>query len=270
MASDSSASMAPRRTSTWALVAIILGCIAALAILCGGVMTALLLPAVQAAREAARRATCTNQLRQIGMALATYNDKYQSFPPAYVAGADGKPMHSWRVLVLPFFGDPNLDALYEQYKFDEPWDSPHNRQLAERFDASIFHCPSDDSASDETSYLAVVDPSTVWPGATAKSVAEVFRADGTAQTVLLVESSGSGIHWMEPRDLTLAEAMQGINSGRPPPNISSHHPLGVNVLWCDVRVTFLSEETSQKELRGLLTATGGEVVRTNEEVEHVE
>jgi hypothetical protein len=64
-----------------------------------------------------RRGNCSSNLKQIGLALNSYHDQYHCFPPAYVAGADGKPMHSWRVLLLPFFEDPTLGKLYQQYDF---------------------------------------------------------------------------------------------------------------------------------------------------------
>jgi len=100
-------------------VAVILG-----VFVCGGILVALLLPAVQSAREAARRAQCSNNLKQIALAFHNYHDTYRTFPPAYIPDEDGNPKHSWRVLILPFL---EQRALYEQYNFDEPWDSPNNR-----------------------------------------------------------------------------------------------------------------------------------------------
>src|SRR5262245_52541441 len=81
-----------------------------------GLLVALLLPAFpRTAREAARRMQCGNHLKQIGLALQTYHDVYGSLPPAYIADASGKPLHSWRVLILPFLGERSL---YEAYRFD--------------------------------------------------------------------------------------------------------------------------------------------------------
>jgi hypothetical protein len=60
---------------------------------------------VESAREAANRSDCSSRLFSIRMALRNYHDTYGSFPPAYVPDANGKPMHSWRALILPFLLD---------------------------------------------------------------------------------------------------------------------------------------------------------------------
>jgi hypothetical protein len=250
-----------RRTSTWMLVAIILGCLAGLfliLLLCGGV---LLLPAVQAAREAARRQMCMSNLKQIGLALHSYHETYKSFPPAYVADADGKPMHSWRVLVLPFLEDDRLTQAYAQYDFNEPWDGPNNRRVADMIEsagATPFHCPSTDSSHRETTYVAVVGPQTVWPGSTGMPIRGI--TDGTPNTIAVVEMANSGIHWMEPKDLAFDEAVRGINQPGVKSGISSKHVYGANVLLSDGSVHFIKDDTPAAVLHGLLTAAGGENV----------
>ncbi|MEZ6114117.1 MAG: DUF1559 domain-containing protein [Pirellulaceae bacterium] len=88
----------------------------------------MLLPAVQTAREAARRSQCSSNLKQIELALHNYHDTFKSFPPAYIADANGRPMHSWRVLILPFMEQREL---YDQCRFDEPWDGPNNQLHSE-------------------------------------------------------------------------------------------------------------------------------------------
>ncbi len=74
-----------------------------------------------------RRSECANHLRQIALALHDYHQVYGCLPPAHVDGPGGKPMHSWRVLILPFL---HYDELYRQYDFAEPWDGPKNSLLA--------------------------------------------------------------------------------------------------------------------------------------------
>src|SRR5262245_42706847 len=81
---------------------------------------------VMQAREVSWRSSCKCYLKQFGLALQNYHDTYGSFPPAFVLGPDGRPWHSWRVLILPFM---ECDPLYREYRFNEPWDGPNNRKL---------------------------------------------------------------------------------------------------------------------------------------------
>jgi hypothetical protein len=164
-------------------------------------LVGLLLPAVQVARESSRRAACANNLKQIALALLGYHDTYGRFPPAYVADANGKPMHSWRVLILPYL---ERTPLYDAYDFDEPWDGPNNSKLATSIPRE-YQCPSADRNGPTTNYVAVIGPGTAWPGDKTTAIDE-FR-DGTSNTILIVETPRSDIHWMEPRDLSLDDAL---------------------------------------------------------------
>ena len=76
--------------------------------------------------------------------------------------------------------------------------------------------------------------------------------DGTSNTVMLVEVADAGIHWMEPRDLTFAEATVG--------KASSFHADGFNSLFCDGSVHFLDNDLSTAVLHDMITARSGEVV----------
>jgi hypothetical protein len=82
----------------------------------------LVLQALPHAHPGATRMQCSNNLKPIGLALQIYHDQYGSFPPANIVDKDGRPMHSWRVLILP---NIEQQKLYEAYNFDEPWDGPN-------------------------------------------------------------------------------------------------------------------------------------------------
>jgi Protein of unknown function (DUF1559) len=204
-------------------------------------------------RESSRRASCMNSLRQIEVALHSYHADYGSFPPAYIANANGKPMHSWRVLILPYM---EQQALYERYNFNEPWDGPNNRKLHNVIMKS-YCCPSrsDKQPKTETNYVVVVGPQTMWPGDKATKLTDV--KDGTSNTIMLVEFHDSGIHWMEPRDLHTVQMPMAINAPRGQ-GICSLHPHGANAILADGSVRFLSDKTPPDALRAALTIAGSE------------
>ena len=222
-----------------------------------------LMSAFRYAKERSHRARCPNNLKQIAIALQLYHDEYGSLPPAYVADASGKPIHSWRVLLLPFL---EQEPLYKQYRFDEPWDGPNNRKLHDRY-SGIYTCPEQirgapRDAGRDTSYVVVVGPQTAFPGERCVSFGDI--RDGTTKTVLVVEIKNSGIHWMEPRDLHVTQMNPRINPPRGQ-GISSLHKGCAHAAAADGRVTTLSEQLSANEVAGLLTIDGGEPMPTPEQ-----
>ncbi len=208
-------------------------------------------------REATRRSSCTNNLKQIGIALHNYLDEHKRFPPAYIADADGIPMHSWRVLILPYMDDPAMLDLYRQYDFSEPWDGPNNSKLVDKL-SYLFRCPSDDPNTGETNYVAIVGSQTGWPNAESRSVTD-FR-DGLSNTIAVTEIADSGISWLEPRDVTFEQAIEGINPPLSKLSVSSAHRGGATCLFFDGSVHFLQDSISPDLFRGLLTVDGGEDV----------
>jgi prepilin-type N-terminal cleavage/methylation domain-containing protein/prepilin-type processing-associated H-X9-DG protein len=122
------------------------------------VLISLLLPAVQASREAARRAQCLNNLKQIGLALHNYHDAIGAFPPGYLSrpGSDGDntgPGWGWAAMILPQLEQP---PLFNSINFGLPIESPQN-QTARLTKVSTFVCPSDSSFVPQ---FTVVDAST--------------------------------------------------------------------------------------------------------------
>ncbi len=229
-----------------AIAGLVMGCIGSSASVIA-VLIALLLPAVQAAREAARRSQCMNNLKQIGLAMHEYADANNGLlPPAAIADPDGKPLLSWRVAILQQL-DPQL---YGRFHRDEPWDSPHNKTLLTQTPA-FFKCPSslpDDSTS--TTYQVFVGAGTVFESPQGMRFASL--TDGTANTILVVEST-QRVPWTKPEELS-------FNPNAPVPLPKSDHPGGFNVLFADGSVKFLRSTTNPATFRALLTRAGNEVV----------
>jgi hypothetical protein len=236
----------------------------------GGVLVLLLLlpllgfiflPAVQPAREAARRISCGNRLKQVGIALLTYEEKNGCLPPAYVCDKDGKPMHSWRVLILPSL---EMEGLYGMYHFDEPWDGPNNRRLAENMPEN-FSCPIANAAGANlrpmTSYVVVTGDDTMFPGCQSRRLKDITAR--ASETVMLVEVTNSDIHWMEPRDPSIDDLASTSSVCRP---FSSHHAPtldywryaqpGGNVVCADGSVHYLPAGISADDAKVLLSIHG--------------
>lgn len=200
----------------------------------------------------ARRTQCGSNLKKLAAALNAYEAQHGSFPPAYIKGPDGKPWHSWRVLILPQLGEQKL---YEQYSFDEPWDGPNNRRLTAKM-PDVFRCPVDVKRPEwNTSYVAVVGSETIWPGPEGCRLKQV--KDGLSNTLLLAETVDSGIGWMQPVDLNVGEIFYRIGA---PEGVCSNHPGGANVVAADGELHFLPATLPVSNVKTLLTRHGREEV----------
>jgi hypothetical protein len=183
------------------------------------------------------------------VAVATYTEAHDGqLPPAYVLGPDGRPWHSWRVLLLPYI---EQQALHARYRFDEPWDGPNNRQITDQMPRTYAFSDSYKEGRHVANYLAVVGPETLWPGAKPFQGKPV---DGSSNTILLVENYRLDVHWMEPRDLVFSDM-----------SFELQHPYGVSsryktpaVVMADDSVRSLSPGIDPAALRAMLTANGRE------------
>jgi prepilin-type processing-associated H-X9-DG protein len=246
---------APPKSGGGTGAGLIIGILAAVLVAGGCVialLAALLLPAVQAARGAARRSASQNNLKQIGLALHNYHDTYRQLPPAIVKDADGKPLYSWRVVILPFM---EQNALYQQWDKDKAWDSPENMALSNSIIAS-YRSPADDGPPTGTNYFMVVGPDTMFPPDRAISFADC--TDGLSNTIAVIETKGIAGNWAAPIDPEFDKLVLQI--GKEPGKIQPVHPGGTNVLLGDGSVRFVSEALDSDTLRRLLLRKDGQVV----------
>lgn len=210
-------------------------------LICGGVLVGLTLPAVDAARDAARRAQSQNNMKQIAIALHNYHDTHGTFPPAYIADEEGRPMHSWRVLLLPHILEPEL---YRRYDFDKPWDHPDNMAVARQMPqvyASPF--PSHDFSNDNrTPYLAISAPDTVLGEDQGASFPQII--DGTSNTIMAIDHHTGQVDWTEPTDISPAEIFASY------PQMMEHPQGGVNLMISDGSVRFFPSDTPPSQLEG--------------------
>jgi prepilin-type processing-associated H-X9-DG protein len=219
-----------------------------------GVVVATMMPTFNASQDAAMQLQCRRNLQQIGRAFQLYHDDHGCFPPAYLADENGRPMHSWRVLILPQLGE---DAIYEQYNFDQPWDSPENRDLAQSM-PDVYGCPSDwGTWSAETSYMMLVGPETISDGTGTTSLDEI--TDPKDRTIVLVETSGNLADWIEPTDLEVEGLTFRVNDPACE-GIQSNHPGGAHVLFADGSIRFLPNSIGETDVEALSTIDENEQI----------
>jgi hypothetical protein len=159
----------------------------------------LLLPAIQKVREAATRTQSNNNLKQLILALHNYHDQHGHFPPPVIYSKDGKrPLYSWRVELLPYVEQQQLS---NEFHKDEPWDSPHNKQLLSRM-PKVFALPGRERPGlTTTCYQLITGPRTPFP--TDKTAPRLTSfTDGTSNTLLVVEGARE-VNWSQPEDLKL-------------------------------------------------------------------
>ena len=107
----------------------------------------------------------------------------------------GKPLLSWRVHILPYFG---LDVVYQQFHLDEPWDSPHNRKLSEIL-IPVYQNPDQPSKPGMASYLAVCGKGLAFDGEKGRKLGDF--TDGLRNTIMLVEADPDrAVIWTKPDD----------------------------------------------------------------------
>ena len=227
-----------------------LGCLGAV-IVFAVLFYMLMLPSVQGAREAARRTQCKNKLKHIGLALHQYHDKFGSFPPPATYDADGQPLLSWRVLILPCIDLPGTKELFAEFHLDEPWDSPHNLPLSDKM-PDVYRCPSDYLPPRTTGYVAAVGDETYFPPH--RTVRNSDVKDGGGLTAMIGELLSSKIVWTKPDDLVFDD--QFTHGG----GFSSAHEGGWQMLMGDGTVRFVSEKIDRKVYRAVMTIAGGEIV----------
>lgn len=199
-------------------------------------LIAFLMPPVRMSREAARRVQCRNNLRRIGLALHNYMDVYGGLPPAYTVAADGKRLHSWRTLILPFADN---QALYDKIDLTKPWDDQANAAV---FAASphFYHCPATEGIpANHTTYLAMVGLDRCLHPTESRLLSEI--TDEPAETLMVIEVSPQlSVHWMEPED----KGVQFLGNIASSTNFA--HKEGVHAAFVDGRVKLLSVESLQR------------------------
>ncbi|MCH9652347.1 MAG: DUF1559 domain-containing protein [Planctomycetes bacterium] len=238
---------APKKSNTTLIV--ILAIFAGGGLLIIPILIALLLPAVQQARDAARRSVSKNNLKQIGLAMHNYHDTYLVFPPGGTETTEGKPYHSWQTYIIPFM---EQGRLYNQIDFDQPWTDPANQSLFQQEIPQYINPAIEEKVSPEGLGLShYVGNKLLLKTNGNMGIRNIL--DGTANTIMAIETGQNFKPWGDPTNIAEPAAIMG------PGNKTSFRG-GNQVLMSDGAVRFISENIDPAVLKALSTPDRGEVI----------
>ncbi len=202
-------------------------------------------PAAEKAEEVTiARAEANRNLRMIALAMHTYHSTNDHFPPAATHSADGKPLLSWRVAILPYIAEQEL---YDQFRQDEPWDSPHNKALLAKM-PPVFAQRGKPKDATSTIYQAITGAGTMFDGPDGTAIEKI--TDGTTNTIMVVQG-GTPVPWTKPEDIEYLP-------GKPLPKIAGPLPGGFLAVMGSGQVQFVSKKAKEALIRAAFTRNGGE------------
>ncbi|MEX0979161.1 MAG: DUF1559 domain-containing protein [Pirellulales bacterium] len=189
-----------------------------------------------------------NHLKQIGIAFQNHHDVYRRFPAPAILDAQGKPLLSWRVAILPYIDD---GALYKKFHLDEPWDSPHNKPLLDEM-PDVYRCPLAKVADDHTVFLVPRGEGSAFGGSTGIQIRQII--DGTSKTIATVEVDDEhAVPWTKPDDWQ-------YDPDQPTAGLGGHFPDVFLSGGCDASVHAVSLSIDPDLMRALITYSGREPV----------
>ena len=191
-------------------------------------------------------AAATENLQRIALAMHTYHDARKSFPAPASYDADGNPLLSWRVHLLPYLGQQKL---YDQFQLEESWNSEHNRQLIPNM-PNVYRSPASKLATGgRTSSLLVVGPGTSFPG---KEGIALFQFKNSGKTALALEFDDShAVTWTKPEDFL-------VNQENPLKGLAGFYDGDLLVLFGDGHVERLAPPHNPQVIRAMFSPAGEE------------
>lgn len=240
--------------STTAIVFLVLGIVFAVMVVIGAILIALLLPAVQQARTAARRTQSKNNLKQIGLAMHNYHDVYNMFPPGGIYTKKDDPYNAWMTSLLPYV---EQSRLYDMLNPNEPWTSATNQPVFQNVVPQYLspNVEPDHSKVGSLGASHYAGNSQFLKKNAGRKMFEI--TDGTSNTIMAGEVAGGFMAWGDPANLR--DPANGIGTG---PNQFGGPvgQMGVQVLAADGSVHFISDNVNPQVLKALASPDGGEQI----------
>jgi type II secretory pathway pseudopilin PulG len=240
------------------IVVIVLGIFFFVTLICVGVLTALLLPAVSAARDAARQMQDSNNMRQIGLALLNYNDTHRTFPASFAYNSNGEKVWSWKVALLPYLEEGRQ---FQQIDFTnmKPWNDPSNTVLQGQSSLVFQSARADQANNSNAANVFLISSPLKLESGNAMFIDGEFPklqdcSDGLANTMAAVMLAKHSAPWASPENLTPDEAFQLIKN----------EDRVFIAMFLDGSIRRLSVDIDKESFMALVTRDGGEFVNADE------
>lgn len=184
-----------------------------------------------------------DKLARLAAAFDAYYTAHGQYPPAAVAGPDGKTLHSWRVELLPYLGEQKL---FDSYKLDEPWDSEHNKPLVQQIPS--IYSTSVWTQKGDAEYFVITGKGTLLDADGPRTRESMTDAPGET---LLVLQSQQHMPWTKPGDIEVSADHSPLRPFR-------GHGKGFYAAFADGTVRFVSKATDASSIRAMFTKAGGD------------
>lgn len=223
----------------------------------GGTVVVFLWPTLQQNIERSAQGRDLDNMRSIALALNAYSDRYGTYPPPVVVDLQGKPLYSWRVLILPFLG---YEDIYKQFDLRQPWDSVANSNLHRSMPSEFASPSSTDAAVNwETNYVLITGAGTLFPPSGPLSPKNIDRP-----TLLLVETKNNTV-WCAPGDIDLGRSFRVGN--KPMVDVGGLHKSSFTAMTVEEEAMRIPLNVPPAVLGALVTPSGGENVQTSTFIE---
>ena len=196
---------------------------------------------------------CMSNLQRIAQALNAYAAEHGTYPTPVVTDATGKPLYSWRVLLLPYLGEANL---YANFKLNEAWDSPTNAQLIAQC-PNVYISPGSNSAGSFANYVLVTGTGTIFPPTGPLKPAQIN--DGLDRTLLVVETDNATSDWSMPFDIDITKSNSRIGASGTG-SIGGTHAEGAAAVFANEESAWLSIDLPAAIVDAAITPNGNESI----------
>ena len=183
---------------------------------------------------------------QVNLALLSYHQAHGRFPPAVIRDREGKPLYSWRVVVLPYV---DSGPLYQEFHLEEPWDSPHHLTLVPKM-PPLYAAPGRKAQivrPHHTTCHVFVGKGAAFEGTKGLNLRDDFP-DGLANTILVVDT-GKPVPWSKPEDLP-------YDPDQPLPDLRGHFHDGFWACTANNKRVWVRHDLREETLRALITRNG--------------